>query len=128
MPRDKFRARRAALVCATSIGACVSAAVLFPGQALAGERFWIAGSGFWDVGANWSATAGGAGGAGAPVNFDNALIDSALSLTVTRDSVTPGYVTPGLNIMRLNGTGGAIVDVAQVAGANAMFATQEQIG
>lgn len=41
--------------------------------------FWVGGTGTWDGvdSANWSATSGGAGGAGAPNSTDTVIFDSA---------------------------------------------------
>ena len=43
------------------------------------DRYWVGGTGTWDVSstANWSATSGGAGGASAPTSADNVIFNSA---------------------------------------------------
>lgn len=91
---------------------------------LAAPRFWVGGAtGVWNSAANWSATSGGAGGAGVPgssddVTFDtDAVVDVSLasigvrSVKVTNNrvvklwtntttvlTVTGNGVTPGLDI------------------------------
>ena len=69
------------------------------------DRYWVGGSGTWDVATTtrWSATSGGAGGASVPTASDNVIIDSGsgstgtitlsgsskcLSLTVSKTGVT----------------------------------------
>lgn len=53
------------------------------------DRYWVGGSGTWDSSstANWSATSGGAAGASAPTDSDNAYFDGA------SDSGAPFTVT-----------------------------------
>src|SRR5215210_89939 len=109
---------------------CVVALAIFmlaSGSASAADRYWVGLTGFWDETARWSTTSGGAGGAGMPGNGDNAFIISSTSLTVTRDSVTPNYSAPGPALVRLAGTGGAVVTLRQITGNN-MAATELDVG
>ncbi len=106
--------------------AAVASSLLATHTALAADRYWVAGSGLWDVPGAWSATAGGAGGAGVPANGDNAFVFSSGSLTLTRDNTSVSYVPPGLNRLDLAGSGGLPVTVAQ--SANQMIAVTENIG
>jgi hypothetical protein len=56
---------------------------LFAFQANAADRFWVGGTGVWNNPANWSATSGGAGGAGVPTGADRVIFDLAGTGTVT---------------------------------------------
>src|SRR2546423_3992466 len=75
------------------------------------DRYWVGLDGFWEQTPHWSATSGGAGGASMPANGDNAFIISSSTLKVTRDSLVPSYTPPGPALVRLAGTGGAVVTV-----------------
>jgi hypothetical protein len=43
------------------------------------DRYWIGGSGDWNVTSEWSTTSGGTGGASVPTSADNAIFDAASS-------------------------------------------------
>lgn len=55
----------------------------------AASRFWIGGSsGTWNNTVNWSATSGGAGGAGIPGNLDDVIFDAnSGGLNITPDNI-----------------------------------------
>jgi hypothetical protein len=61
------------------IGGVVTLLVLVTVAAISADRHWVGnGTGlgrFWDRTANWSATQGGAGGAGVPTALDNVFLD-----------------------------------------------------
>lgn len=55
---------------------------------LAAPRFWVGGaSGVWNSAANWSATSGGAGGAGVPGSTDDVTFDTDAVVDVSLASV-----------------------------------------
>src|SRR5437764_14721135 len=105
---------------------CVMAAMA-PHMLRAADRYWIGANGFWEQTAHWSATSGGAGGASMPANGDNGFIISSSTLQVTRDNIVPNYSPPGPALLRLGGTGGAVVELVQTAGNN-MAATTLDVG
>jgi hypothetical protein len=108
-------------------GALVLLAVLAP-AARAADRYWISGSDFWDIGADWSATSGGPGGAGMPNNGDNAFVLSSNQFTITRDGFTPSYTPPGIALARLGGSGGAVITLQQIGSAGTFAASTFDIG
>jgi hypothetical protein len=61
--------------------------------------FWVGGSGTWDasVTTNWSATSGGAGGAGVPNNTDTALFDALSGTGVVSVEATAVSATTTVN-------------------------------
>lgn len=63
--------------------------VCLSGTAIAqSDRYWVGASGGnWTSGANWSLTAGGAGGAGAPTSVQNAIFDGFVG-TVNYDAAS----------------------------------------
>ena len=81
----------------------------------AANRFWIASAtANWNVAANWSATSGGAGGAGVPAvgdiaNFDNLGLGNCnipAAVTITGLIINGGYtgiITQGANPITLSG-------------------------
>src|SRR5262245_50736420 len=77
--------------------------------ASASDRYWVGLSGYWDETAHWSNTSGGAGGFSMPANGDNVYIIANNTFTVNRDVFTPSYTLPGPLLVRLAGTGGAVV-------------------
>ncbi|HEY7088012.1 MAG TPA: hypothetical protein VH518_07975, partial [Tepidisphaeraceae bacterium] len=98
------------------------------GTAFAADRYWVAGSSYWDIPAAWSTTPGGSGGAGMPANGDNAYIISSGSILVIRDNVTPSYVPPGPALVRLTGTGAGFVRLNQSTTAGTMAASTLDVG
>src|SRR5437763_4136534 len=110
MPSPTRRARRRAAAC--SIAAAIVGSGLVR-SAHAADRYWVAGSGFWDIPSAWSATPGGPGAAGVPNVGDNAYVFSNVSLTLTRDATVASSAQPGLNLLQLTGTGAFPVAVIQ---------------
>jgi hypothetical protein len=43
------------------------------------QKYWVGGTGVWNAGNNWSATSGGAGGAGVPTAAETAVFDGGSS-------------------------------------------------
>jgi hypothetical protein len=61
----------------------------FCSAAFSQSRYWVGASGgTWSTGTNWSATSGGAGGAGAPTSVQDAIFDNGFSGTVSYDGGT----------------------------------------
>ncbi|MHA4806791.1 beta strand repeat-containing protein [Flavitalea flava] len=100
----------------------------FTGSSLslsAANRYWIAsGSSSWNTSANWSATSGGAGGAGVPAIGDNVYFDNlgpgncSIPVTITISSLTlnssyTGTITQSSNPVTISGAvilaGGTLV-------------------
>src|SRR4051794_15045573 len=71
--------------------------------AAAADRYWVGGTNFWELPGLWSATPGGAGGAGMPGNGDAAYIVSSTNITVTRDGITGSYLPPGPSLVQVTG-------------------------
>jgi len=95
--------------------------------ARADDRYWVGPSSFWEFGVHWSETPDGDGGAGMPIDGDNAYIVSPANLVVTRDQVTPSYTGTGPAFVMLDGIGpGALVTLRQTA--NRMAAAGERVG
>jgi hypothetical protein len=94
----------------------------------AADRYWVGLGGYWDEVAHWSDTPGGAGGFSMPANGDNVFIISNSFITVTRDGFTPGYSPPGPALVRLAGTGGALVTLDQNVFALPMAAVRLEVG
>jgi hypothetical protein len=79
--------------------------VASPGLVRADDRFYVGPhNGLWSDPANWSATSGGAGGAGVPVAGDRAFLDNATTanIAVTLDVNYAGE----LALLSLDGTNG----------------------
>src|SRR5204862_266978 len=72
---------------------------------------------------HWSLTQGGPGGAGIPVNGDNAVVRATSSISMNFDGA---YGVPGLNALDLHATNGVTFTMNQ--SQNPMLATVEQIG
>ncbi len=108
-PTSVRPASRAALTCA--------AAILAASSASAGTKYYVGSApNDWFNPANWSATAGGAGGAGVPVAGDGVVIapgdqDKLVQLN------TPAYGMPGLESLILSGSGGFSAGVTQTGGS-----------
>lgn len=116
--RHPRTARRAPAVLAAAIAAAANAR--------ADTHYWVAGSGYWDEAVHWSLSAGGAGGAGQPINLDNAYLWANTDTIVYRDVYCPSYTYPGLALLDVNGTSGALVTLTQTA--NTLYADTEVIG
>ncbi|MCC7406869.1 MAG: hypothetical protein IT442_02280, partial [Phycisphaeraceae bacterium] len=82
---------------------------------LAADRYWVGGSGDWSDPANWSATAGGPGGAGVPGAHDEVLLlqPDAADRIVTYSAAGPG---PELGDLNLDGTGSGTMTLAITGG------------
>src|SRR5215212_6071455 len=94
--------------------------MLAPRPASAADRYWVGLDGFWEQTTHWSTTPDGPSGASMPANGDNTFIISSSTLQVVRDSFVPSYTPPGPALVRLAGTGGAVVTVIQSVGAGTM--------
>src|SRR5262249_41195246 len=120
-PRLRGRSGRAAV-----IAIAIASSNRWAGAA---DRYWVGGTDIWNIAADWSATSGGAGGAGMPGNGDNAYIISAGSIQVTRDGITGSYIPPGPVLVRLTGTGaGGFVRLNQNSSAGTMAASTLDVG
>ncbi|MCC7205587.1 MAG: hypothetical protein IT441_10940, partial [Phycisphaeraceae bacterium] len=82
---------------------------------LAADRYWVGGSGDWSDPANWSATAGGLGGAGAPGVDDKVFLlqADAADRIVTYSAAGPG---PELGDLNLDATGSGTMTLAITGG------------
>ncbi len=110
------------------------------------DRYWVGGTGNWNVAGNWSATSGGAGGAGVPGSADTAIFDTNsgtgtctvdVTTTITR-LTTPGYggtldfstygmtITGGFELYNgtVNGGSGTITVGGNIATTYSVFSGQ----
>lgn len=62
-------------------------------------RYWVGGTGNWNLTANWSTSSGGAGGASIPRSHDDVVFDSASS--ASSYTATVGTVTGGIRCKKL---------------------------
>src|SRR5438093_10012436 len=125
---SKGRVPKARILRIAYVVSFIAGAALMPRHASAVDRFWVGLDGFWEQTNPSPATSGGPSGASMPVNGDNAFIISTSTFQVTRDSLVPSYTPPGPALVRLAGTGGAVVTVAQIAGAGTMAASALDVG
>lgn len=98
--------------------------------ARADDRFYVGpDSGLWNDPANWSATSGGAGGAGVPVAGDWARLDNATAANIST-TLNLSYASPGLLNLYLDGTNGFFNTISQTDPTpfNMVVATEEIIG
>jgi hypothetical protein len=112
---------RTALLCTVLIVAATAAAA---------DRFYVGpDGGSWSDPDNWSATSGGAGGAGVPVGGDWVYVDNATAANIAT-TLDVSYSAPGLLKLYLDGTNGFINTVFQTdpAAFNMVVETEEIIG
>jgi hypothetical protein len=105
------------------------AAVVGPSTSLADDRYWVAGNGSWQASGNWSPAAGGAGGAGQPVNGQSAFITAGANISVTRDNgSTPAYTAPGLALLRIDNSGTNLTQLNLSSSNNAFYSANMNVG
>ncbi|MCC7408328.1 MAG: hypothetical protein IT442_09660, partial [Phycisphaeraceae bacterium] len=82
---------------------------------LAADRYWVGGSGDWSDPANWSATAGGPGGAGVPGAGDKVLLlqADAVDRIVSYNAAGLG---PELGDVNLDATGSGTMTLSIAGG------------
>ncbi|MCC7146255.1 MAG: hypothetical protein IT443_07390 [Phycisphaeraceae bacterium] len=112
--------------------------LLFPAPpALAADRYWVGGSGDWSDPANWSATAGGPGGAGVPGVKDKVLLlqSDAANRLVTYSAAGPAPALGDLNLdatgsgnMTLSITGGELLPNVMKVGSDGRAAVTQSGG
>src|SRR5438046_2616305 len=86
--------------CVVSTACVILGLLAFPPAAHTADRYYVGpDNGSWSDPASWSATAGGAGGAGVPVPGDRAFITGTMPVAV---GFAASYVTP-LRTLTLDG-------------------------
>jgi len=84
-------------------------------------RYWVLGSGTWDLTTttNWSATSGGTGGASAPTSADDVIFDAGSNVGTGAFTVTIGAAGAVCRDISFGGAGGALDGVMTLAGSGA---------
>jgi len=84
-------------------------------------RYWVLGSGTWDLTTttNWSATSGGTGGASAPTSADDVIFDAGSNVGTGAFTVTIGAAGAVCRDISFGGAGGALDGAMTLAGSGA---------
>jgi len=83
--------------------------LLTAGWVHAADRYWVGGSGDWFDPANWSATAGGPGGAGVPAAGQNVYLTPSDAVDRTVSYAGPLEAAPKFSFTGLENTGGGSI-------------------